>query len=654
MHMGLALFCNLAAAATQDVKLAWNANPESNIAGYVVGYGTESGNLSQSIDVGNNTTATLAGLPLGVTHFAAVQAYNTQGLLSDPSAEISFVPHIKPPALVKNQSGAEQPDIGSTLDFGMVRVGALSDARSFTVTNTGTTTLTGLRFEIDGAMVGNFPVSGIPVTAMFVRNGGFEENLDKWTATGNVIPGTLAAASGDAKVARFSGLNKPNTGVLKQSFATTPGVTYQLAFDVAVESINNTNPQKLRTTILGSRTLASDDLTLSGRADASIVWSARTLDFTADSTRTEITFADISTFTSNVDILIDRVRIIDPTPLTADSGPQVTTLAPGKSTTFTINFKPTTGGLREAMLSLIADDVPMVLYEVKLAAAGSIQLDGWLAESGIPDGPGGNADKDALNNLQEYAFGTNPLSPQTGAVSAGSGQWVARGTPAVLVRAPGDGGFQGLFARRKDHASVKLRYMPQFSADLIEWVDANSQPVALGDDGEMELISISAPEDINGMPARFFRVGVEQVRAPDFFEWLANTGADSGTLDNPDGDALNNLQEFAFGTDPRTAQGSSVAEVGGLIASRGAPAVRVTQSPDPQLHGMFGRRKEFAAAGLAYRPQFSADLIKWVDADSVPVKLADDGEMEIVSVAAPPMIDGQPSRFFRVGVEFKP
>jgi hypothetical protein len=574
--------------------------------------------------------------------------------LSDLSAEVSFVPHIKPPALVRNQSGTEQPDIGSSLDFGMVRVGALGDARSFTVTNTGTTSLSGLHFEIDGAMVGNFPVTGIPVAAMFVRNGSFEENLDKWTVSGNVIPGTIATASGDSKMARFSGLNKPNTGVLKQSFATTPGVTYQLAFDVAVESINNTNPQKLRTTIRGNQTLVSNEITLSGRADATIVWSARTLDFTADSTRTEITFADISTFTSNVDILIDQVRVIDPTPLAAAAGPQVTTLAPGKSTTFTINFKPTTGGLREAMLSLVADGVPMVLYEVKLAGAGSIQLESWLAESGIPDGPGGNADKDALNNLQEYAFGMNPLSSQTGAVSTGSGQLVARGTPAVRVLAPEDGGFQGLFARRKDHVSMKLRYMPQFSADLIQWVDATSLPEKLGDDGEMELVSISAPESINGMTARFFRVGVEQVRAPDFFEWLTINEANSGTLDNPDGDALNNLQEFAFGTDPRIGQGGSVAEIGGLIASRGAPAVRVTYSPDPQLHGMFGRRKEFAAAGLSYRPQFSADLIKWVDADTVPLKLADDGEMEVVTVAAPPMIDGQPSRFFRVGVELKP
>ena len=66
----------------------------------------------------------------------------------------------------------------------------------------------------------------------------------------------------------------------------------------------------------------------------------------------------------------------------------------------------------------------------------------------------------------------------------------------------------GLFSRRKYHADVGLDYRPQFSADMIHWQDAEAQPVALADDGEIELASVEAPDEIDGMPARFFRVGI--------------------------------------------------------------------------------------------------------------------------------------------------
>jgi hypothetical protein len=34
-------------------------------------------------------------------------------------------------------------------------------------------------------------------------------------------------------------------------------------------------------------------------------------------------------------------------------------------------------------------------------------------------------------------------------------------------------------------------------------------PVVLTDDGEIEVVSVTAPATIQGLPARFFRVGVE-------------------------------------------------------------------------------------------------------------------------------------------------
>jgi hypothetical protein len=70
-----------------NVTLGWSPNPESNIAGYVVSYGTSSGNYSTRVDVGNVTMYSVS-LPPGTYYFAA-QAYNTIGQQSGYSAEVS-------------------------------------------------------------------------------------------------------------------------------------------------------------------------------------------------------------------------------------------------------------------------------------------------------------------------------------------------------------------------------------------------------------------------------------------------------------------------------------------------------------------------------------------------------------------------------------
>jgi hypothetical protein len=114
------------------------------------------------------------------------------------------------------------------------------------------------------------------------------------------------------------------------------------------------------------------------------------------------------------------------------------------------------------------------------------------------------------------------------------------------------------------------------------------------------------------------------------------------------------LLEYAFGMDQGIARSAVVEESDGMLKSRGMPAARVTTTPEFQFRGLFGRRFGHASLGLIYRPQFSADLVNWVDAGDAPVKLADDGEIEVVSVLAPAMIDGKPARFFRVGVSQAP
>lgn len=64
----LCLCLAVSGAWAADVTIAWDANPEPDIAGYILFYGTSSRSYSDSIDVGNNTDYTLTGLIQGTTY----------------------------------------------------------------------------------------------------------------------------------------------------------------------------------------------------------------------------------------------------------------------------------------------------------------------------------------------------------------------------------------------------------------------------------------------------------------------------------------------------------------------------------------------------------------------------------------------------------
>src|SRR5438067_2814265 len=77
-------------AATATVTALWNPNTESNIAGYKLSYGTQSGVYTTVTDVGNVTTWTVTNLTEGQRYFFAVQAYDTSSVLSPYSTEVIF------------------------------------------------------------------------------------------------------------------------------------------------------------------------------------------------------------------------------------------------------------------------------------------------------------------------------------------------------------------------------------------------------------------------------------------------------------------------------------------------------------------------------------------------------------------------------------
>jgi hypothetical protein len=84
--LALVLFAGAGHAA--QVTLAWDANHEKDISGYMVYYGTSSRQYDWSIDVGKVTRFTVTGLSDGSTYYFAATAYDTSNLESKYSAEV--------------------------------------------------------------------------------------------------------------------------------------------------------------------------------------------------------------------------------------------------------------------------------------------------------------------------------------------------------------------------------------------------------------------------------------------------------------------------------------------------------------------------------------------------------------------------------------
>ena len=149
---------------------------------------------------------------------------------------------------------------------------------------------------------------------------------------------------------------------------------------------------------------------------------------------------------------------------------------------------------------------------------------------------------------------------------------------------------------------------------------------------------------------------VAPASASPYTQWLTGftfpAGADQTPAGDADKDTLTNLQEYAFGTNPTLSTGALIAHTGAAVTAHGSPTLTGTNAAD--LRGVFGRRKDAAAAGLTYVAEFSADLLTWHAAAAAPTVLASDAVIDAVSVPWPaqvPVAGGSAApRFFRVRV----
>jgi hypothetical protein len=159
-------------------------------------------------------------------------------------------------------------------------------------------------------------------------------------------------------------------------------------------------------------------------------------------------------------------------------------------------------------------------------------------------------------------------------------------------------------------------------------------------------------------------ITIQVIDMDPFAAWqLANFGSTSGASialsGDTDGDGRTNLEEFAFGTDPRLSAGGAVSYAGGVLTQRGAPTPVITGPPsNPQPMAVFCRRADWQAAGLTYTVLFSFDLINKVPSATIPTVLATDGEIEVVAIPYPAQITvggrTAPPQFFQVSITRNP
>jgi hypothetical protein len=124
----------------------------------------------------------------------------------------------------------------------------------------------------------------------------------------------------------------PN-GVLAQTFATTVGQTYKVAFDIGADWGTPSTAQSLQTTVTGNSTLFSQIVTVFGTGDSSSKYTSTNFTFLANSITTTLTFQDVSPTGLNVDLLLDNVRI------TAQGGQSLVVAAhPGMQTLSTLGM----------------------------------------------------------------------------------------------------------------------------------------------------------------------------------------------------------------------------------------------------------------------------------------------------------------------------
>jgi uncharacterized repeat protein (TIGR03803 family) len=150
---------------------------------------------------------------------------------------------------------------------------------------------------------------------------------------------------------------------------------------------------------------------------------------------------------------------------------------------------------------------------------------------------------------------------------------------------------------------------------------------------------------------------VATTRRTPYQDWAVANGLGLGAeaMDpngDSDGDGVKNFHEWAFATNPAARGCGAINVNGGVLLGHGGPTLLTV--PDGlggfSYFAVFGRRKDAATVGLTYVVEFSDTLSGWNVSAVTPTVIAQDGEIEAVSVPFPPIATDPPQAFFHIRV----
>lgn len=306
---------------------------------------------------------------------------------------------------------------------------------------------------------------------------------------------------------------------------------------------------------------------------------------------------------------------------------------------------------------------------LSLSAAAGTSVDYELSPASVDGGGLTGSSEDYQINLTT-ASGQAGSSPDYRLRTGFSGQ---------LLDAVGlvlDGADPGIFLneRASRQLGASLRYDDESSSSIApEWVawSVLSGPLA-SIDNEGVVTAGSVYQTNSGLIRAVHQTFVETLPVQ-----IANTGDDDfgiyatdGLADlwqvgyfgeanqngrpavDPDSDGISNFQEYAFGMNPLQSFGGALSWSGANLLQRGVPLPFASGTNSSfSFRAVFARRKNHAAAGLSYTVEFSGDLATWKASTSTPTVLADDGEIQAVSVPYPFFVNGKKASYFRVKVQ---
>ena len=159
-------------------------------------------------------------------------------------------------------------------------------------------------------------------TSNLLFNGSFEEGPNPgaslrlnpestaimgWTVKGNAIDyvGTYWQSSNGG---RSLDLNGAGAGGIAQTFATTPGETYVVTFDMAGDPVGAPQIKQMGVTAAGQS--ANFSFNVSGRSTNNMGWQTNTWVFTATSTSTTLEFYSLNQGGGSSGPALDNVSVV--------------------------------------------------------------------------------------------------------------------------------------------------------------------------------------------------------------------------------------------------------------------------------------------------------------------------------------------------------